>query len=261
MRYWVPGDFALHVLELPLHEETIAASFERSSKIVTCSYTTLEELKTYEHVDTSKVQVIYNGVDFDEIPSQDASVGNENSDSEKTLIFAGRLFWMKGIKFVLMAYENLKSQFKDLHLKVFGKGPMQNEIKRFVASKGFRKDVLFGGSIPHRELLKEITRSDVVVFPSLYESQPMFALEAMACKKPVVAFDLPYSREIIENGHNGLLAKPFDVKDLSSKIALLLQDRELGSELGQNAYQRVRERHDWDKLVEEYLAIYFEARA
>jgi glycosyltransferase involved in cell wall biosynthesis len=259
MRYWVPSDFAFHVLELPLHEKTVSVSFAKSSRIVTCSYTTLEELKTYERVDTSKAKVIYNGINFDEIPSHDTSVDDENSDSGKTLIYAGRLFWMKGIKFVLMAYENLRGQFKDLHLRVFGKGPMQNEIERFVASRGFGKDVLFGGSIPHRELLKEIARADVVVFPSLYESQPMFALEAMACRKPLVAFDLPYSREIIENGRNGLLAKPFDVKDLSNKIALLLQDRELGSELGQNAYQHVRERHDWNKLTEKYLAIYSEA--
>jgi glycosyltransferase involved in cell wall biosynthesis len=219
----------------------------------------LKELRDFERIDISKTRVIYNGIDFNEIPSVDLPIASERDESEYTLIYAGRLFWMKGVQFVLMAYKNLRKQFKNLRLRIFGQGPMRNEVERFITSKGLGKDVFFGGLLPHKMLLKEIAKSDIAVFPSLYESQPMFILEAMACKKALVAFDLPYSREMIRNGYNGLLARAYDVKDLSDKIALSLLDRTLRLELGRNAYNYARENHDWSKQAEKYLKIYSEA--
>ncbi len=255
---WALGDFAFHVLELPLHEIITRRCFAKSDRMVVCSFTTLNELKMYEEVDISKVSVIYNGINFSEIQQQKTKIRDEKVDVEHELsiMYAGRLFWMKGITFVLRAYENLKVQFKDLHLKIFGKGPLQGEIEAFIANRGLKNDVYFGGFLPHKELISEIKKADVVVFPSVYESQPMFALEAMACKKPLIAFDFPYASEIIKDGHNGLLAKAYDVNDLSNTIASALQDRELRLKLGENAYEYVKRNHDWDTQAEKYLKVY-----
>lgn len=259
IKSWVLSDFAFHVLELPLHEMVTRRCLSKSNRVIVCSFTTLNELKMYEGVDISKVSVIYNGVNLSEI-QEEAEIRDLKADSEHELsiMYAGRLFWMKGITFLLEAYENLKRQFKNLHLKIFGKGPLENEVKRFVAMQGIKNDVYFGGFLPHKELIREIKKSDVVVFPSLYESQPMFGIETMACKKPLIAFDLPYAREIIKNGHNGLLAKPYNVEDLSNKIALALQDKKLRLKLGQNAYEYVKRNHDWDTQAEKYLKVYKE---
>jgi len=78
----------------------------------------------------------------------------------------------------------------------------------------------------------------------------------MACEKPVVAFDFPFSREIIQDLDNGLLAKPGDVQDLASKIRLILTDNELRARIGQRAFEYVRERHNWNVLVEKYVNLY-----
>ena len=258
VRNWVLSDFAFNVLELPLHDMTTKTCMSKSDEVVVCSFTTLAELRDYEKIDASKVSVIYNGVDLDEIQqgTEEGVSNEEDKEYEYSLMYAGRLFWMKGISFALRAYLNLRSQFKDLHLKIFGKGPMESEIKRFVASQGLKDYVHFGDFLPHRELISEIKKSDAVVFPSLYESQPMFALETMACKKPLIAFDLPYAREIIKSGHNGLLARTGDVEDLSSKIALTLCDADFSSKLGENAYQYIKRNHDWGTQADKYLKVY-----
>jgi len=112
------------------------------------------------------------------------------------------------------------------------------------------------GRIPHKDLIAEIKRSALVVVPSLYEAQPMIALEAMACKKPLVAFSYPFAREIIKNGHNGLLAQARDVKNLSEKIRSLLLDKKLRWKLGRNAYDYVRREHNWDIQINKYLKVY-----
>jgi len=133
---------------------------------------------------------------------------------------------------------------------------MEGEIKNFIASRQLKDKVSFGGFLPHRELIKGIRKADVVMFPSLYESQPMFALEAMACKKPVVAFNLPYAREIIVDGKNGLLARAYDLEDLCNKTASALYDKDLRTSLGQNGYDYVQRNHDWDAQAGKYLRIY-----
>jgi glycosyltransferase involved in cell wall biosynthesis len=57
----------------------------------------------------------------------------------------------------------------------------------------------------------------------------------------------------------GLLARPGDVQDLSSKIELLLENAALRAKIGQNAYEHVKEKHDWNTLAEKYVELYFEA--
>jgi glycosyltransferase involved in cell wall biosynthesis len=72
----------------------------------------------------------------------------------------------------------------------------------------------------------------------------------------VVAFDLPYSRELVSNMDNGLLAKAGDVNDLASKLGLLVSDGALRHEIGQSAYCQVKKNHNWDIQVERYLEVY-----
>lgn len=255
---WALSDFALKVLKLPLHELITRRCFDKSSRVVVCSFKTLRELEIYERVETSKVSVIYNGINFSEIQWIEAEK-NEVDDEQVTIMYAGRLFWMKGITFVLKAYENLRREYKNLRLKIFGKGPLASKIQRFIIDQKLEDSVYFGGFIPHKELIKEIKRSDAIVFPSLYESQPMFVLETMACRKPLIAFDLPYSREIIKDGDTGLLAKAYDMGSLSEKIELVIRDQKLRLKIGENAQKYVKKNHNWDVQAEKYLKLYDEA--
>jgi len=204
----------------------------------------------------SKVSVIYNGVNFDEIDNVKIDYENMNGRNNLSIVFAGRLFWLKGIIHLLKAFEILRRDFKDLDLKIFGEGPEEHRIRGFVSNMGLKDNVRLQGRVPHKNLIAEIKKSDVVVLPSLYEAQPMFALEAMACKKPLVAFDIRFAREIVTNGHNGLLAEAYDVKDLSEKIRLILSDKKFRFEIGQNAYEYVKREHNWNTQVEKYLDVY-----
>jgi glycosyltransferase involved in cell wall biosynthesis len=86
----------------------------------------------------------------------------------------------------------------------------------------------------------------------------MFVLEAMACKKAVLAFNLPFASEVITHGETGLLAKPRDIKDLTEGIELLASDKNLRLKLGQAASQYVRANHNWDIQSDKFLKIYEE---
>jgi glycosyltransferase involved in cell wall biosynthesis len=253
---WNPSDFGTNVLELPLNDFTVRKCVSNSDHVVVCSYSAFNELRSCGAANKGKISVIYNGIDFREIEKIEYDDRDQEDGMDNSIIYAGRLYWMKGVMLLLKAFQKLSGEYKSLHLKIFGKGPLKSEIQRFVARKGLSARVRMFGHVPHNVLIGEIKRSALVVFPSLYESQPMFALESLACRKPLVVFDLPYAREIVASGRGGLLAKPYDIEDLSEKIRLLVSDKRLRLSLGEIGYEHVKKNHDWDVLVEKYIRIY-----
>jgi len=254
---WTLGDFGYQILEFPLHDFTISRILNDSDHIAVCSFTVLEELKTYESLDLSKVSVIYNGMNFDDIENIRAS--STDKKNHLSIVYAGRLFWTKGAMFLLKAFQIIRQNFRNVHLNIFGKGPLEHRIREFIVDADLNECVHFRGHVSHEKLLAEVKMADMVVLPSLYEAQPMFALEAMACKKPLVVFDVPFARELISDTNNGLLVQVGDIMDLSSKIQTLLSDRKLRTKLGENAYNYARQKHNWDLQVEKYLNVYEKA--
>jgi len=246
---WDIGDYLIgYPLDALLHDICL----RHSNHVTVCSHSALAELRSlYTDLNPEKVSVIHNGIDFKEIcnyPKVD-----ENSSS---IIFYGRLNYLKGVTYLIRAIASLQSNFPDLHLKIFGDGPLRRKIERLVSKLGLSKKVTIAGFVARQELVTEIAKASIVVLPSLHEAQPVGLLEGMACRKPVVAFDFPFSREVIQDMQNGLLAKGCDVKDLSEKIRMLLADKKLRQRLGQNAYAHVRKTHDWTTLVNQYISVY-----
>ena len=255
--HWTLSDFGLHVIEHPWHHFMISSCLANSDHIVACSMNTLNELRaTYKNVPMKRISAISNGIDFDEIESIRIEDDVDSDKNNLSIVFAGRFFYLKGVLHLLRAMKTLSLNFKNVRLKIFGAGPLETRVKEFISKEGLRDTVLFRGRISHRQLIAEIKSSDFVVHPSLHEAQSMLALEAMACMKPVVAFNAPFVHETIKNGYNGILAKPFDTVDLSEKIRILLEDTKLCRKLGRNAYSYVKLNHNWDLQTVQYLKIY-----
>lgn len=254
---WNVPEIAHHLLEYPLHDFDIRSCLRGADQITVCSETTLNEFSTAykDDLDSNKTRVIYNCVNFDEIESVDVSQDPLNN-SNPYILFAGRLYWLKGPMFVLKAFELLKNEIPDLNLRIFGTGPEENRMKQFIAKKGLRDRVQICGRIPHKEVIKQIKQSSAVVAPSLHEAQSMFYLEAMACKKPLITFDIPPAKEIIKDGQTGYLAKSFETDDLSKKIRFVLSDLKLSKKVAQNGYNYVQKEHNWKYQIEKYLKMY-----
>jgi glycosyltransferase involved in cell wall biosynthesis len=254
---WSPSDIAFHVLEYPLYHASNRFAIANSNHIITCSHTLLNELRSiYHDFDPRKSSVIYNGIDLEEIVDISTNSNLQRSNENFTLIFYGRLTWLKGIPYLLDAFELLTTEYPNLHLKIYGDGPLRKKIQTIVSKCGLQDRIYIGGKISRSKLLLEIMTADVVVLPSLREAQPISVLEAMACKKPLVVFDLPFASEYIHDSLNGLLAKPQNPNDLAIKIRELLSDKALRTKIGQNAYEYIKDHHNWGYLVNQYIEIY-----
>jgi glycosyltransferase involved in cell wall biosynthesis len=118
--------------------------------------------------------------------------------------------------------------------------------------------VTFAGERDSAEVLGGF---DVFVQPSLYESQGLAILEAMAAGVPVVATDVGGVRDAVRDGETGLLVPPSDPRALAEAIARLCGDRELSGRLAARAGREVRERYTASGMVDAYATLYRELLA
>ena len=249
-------DFGFNVLEFPFYDAANRLSIAKSDHIICCSHTILNELRTvYTKLDFGKASVIYNGIDVSEFNLVKREQ-TRSANSDQTLFFFGRWFWSKGISYLLEAFKILLNDNPSLQLRMSGKGPLEAKIRSFISRFGLERNVHLLGHVSRHDLLKEIISADVVVLPSLREAQPISVLEAMACEKPVVVFDLPFAKEYVRDFYNGLLAMPKDSKDLAKKVSILLADDQLRKKIGSNAYNHVVKNHNWNNLINDYISVY-----
>jgi len=141
-------------------------------------------------------------------------------------LFAGRLGPEKGVRTLLAAWQLNPG----LPLKVFGSGPLEEEMRRAVG----RGQVLveFHGYCDRQELFAAIGGAEFVVVPSeCYEGFPMVVLEAMACGTPVVASRIGSLAEVVNDGITGVKFTPGDHQELVVVIAELRRDRKRLAEM------------------------------
>jgi glycosyltransferase involved in cell wall biosynthesis len=153
------------------------------------------------------------------------------------------------------------AQVSNAHLFLAG-APLDqqytNELKLICHDLGLENRVHFAGSIKdipalHAEL-------DIFVLPTLSKGEgcPIALLEAMACRKPCIATNIPGSEDVIESGINGILVPPEDEYALARAINDLCTSEERRKKLGENAYKHVLAHYTIDREVAQLEEIYLE---
>lgn len=98
---------------------------------------------------------------------------------------------------------------------------------------------------------------DIFALPSYKEGFPVSVLEAKACAKPCVISEVEGNDEALRHGLDGLFCNARDSADLAAQISLLLHDKKLRENLGQNAFKDALN-YDENAIAAKYLKIYGE---
>ena len=99
---------------------------------------------------------------------------------------------------------------------------------------------------------------DFLVLLSKTEGLPLVILEAMSLQKPVVATNVGGIPELVEDGKTGILVPPNNSNMLVQAMLRLLQNHSLTQEMGEAAFERVRERFSKERMCERILNLYDE---
>ena len=127
-----------------------------------------------------------------------------------------------------------------------------DQIQAHIESYGLQNHVSILGRVTDDSLADAYAASDIVVVPSLSETFPLSALDAMAWRKPIVATRVGGIPEMLEHGRTAMLVAPGDSDALASAIGKLLDTPTLGSALGQRAREDVVKRFSWGAVMDRY---------
>jgi len=94
-----------------------------------------------------------------------------------------------------------------------------------------------------------LAAADIFVLPSYHEALPMSVIEAMLAGLPVVASDLPGTRQQVEDGRTGILVPPREVQPLAAALMRLVRDPDLRDAMGQAGRTRAMRLFDESRVV------------
>jgi glycosyltransferase involved in cell wall biosynthesis len=187
-----------------------------------------------------KISVIYNGIDlqqFDNLP-ETGLPGKKVNDI--VIGSAGRLVEIKGQRHLIEMAVLLKKKDLNFKIRIAGDGPLMEQLKHAAAENQVDEQVEFLGFVDN---MKTFMRNiDIFVFPSHSEGFGYVLVEAMACSKPVLAFNTGSFPETVADGQNGFLIKPFDVEDLSEKVVQFITHPDLREAFGKNGRKRAEKK-------------------
>jgi glycosyltransferase involved in cell wall biosynthesis len=172
----------------------------------------------------------------------------------------GRLWPQKRIKDAIWAADLLKTLRDDVHLLIVGDGPDRDRLRRYRDQLGVGDKVHFLG---HREDVPRLMpHFDLFWSTSAYEGQSNAILEAMAAAVPVVATDIPGTRDLVVHEKTGFLVstRELDVGRRRAAFArhtnILLNDPPRARRLGEAGRQRVLSEFTVEKMVGLYADLY-----
>ena len=240
-------------------KKALSATLKRCQKIIAVSESTKNDLNEIFKIPKRKIEVVYNGLDriFFSPPREEEmrKVLNKYKVKGKYILFLGTLEPRRNIPRLLEAYASLKrKESLDYQLVLAGKeGWLASEFKQMVSDFDLRKEVIFTGYVPPKELNSLIRKAEIFVSPSIYEGFGMPVIEAMACGVPVITSNVSSLPEIA--GEAALFVSPYDIGGLAGTIRRLLRDKKLQVELKEKGQKQARQ-FSWPKCAQETLKVY-----
>lgn len=177
----------------------------------------------------------------------------------KYLMMCGRLIRLKGAHTLIRAWQLLRSTRPDLTagyaLAIVGSGSATDSYTEEIRT--LTKDdptVVLTGTRTGEDLHALFAGSYAVVHPSSSEGLSMTILEAMGHGKCVLSSEIPGNLELTQE--HGMTFRTDDIKDLSDKLAMLLEHPDLIQAVGLEAHGYVTRSHAWEDIGEQTACLY-----
>lgn len=194
---------------------------------------------------TKKFTIIPNGINM-ELFSQNEELVEQN---ENVILYFGSLIRKKGLLELPLIFNEVIKKNPNAKLVLVGKDVSDiksgnsstwNMMQALFTNEAFQKVTYLGG-MPYTEIQKQIDLATVCVFPSFAEALPVSWIEAMAMQKAVVASNIGWAIEIMEDGVDGFLVNPKQHQEYANKIIDLLDNQTLRKEFGVNARMKIND--------------------
>jgi len=194
------------------------------------------------------------GIDSVEAPA------SESGSKTCRFVSIGRMVHWKGFFIGLKAFA--KSGLKECEYRCIGDGPCRGALEKFAEAAGLSDRVCFLGNISREEVLRELSRADVLVHPSFHDSAGLVCLEAMAAGRPVICLNTGGPGGLVDetSGIRVSVEVSFEsiVDGMSAAMLKLAADNNLRQSMGNAARMRAFDRFSWSVKAAKMSRCYFE---
>jgi glycosyltransferase involved in cell wall biosynthesis len=146
---------------------------------------------------------------------------------EKMVGYVGRLSPEKGVMNLVRAIPEILSQESDVRFTFIGGGPLERDIKSYLADAHLDKNVALLNSVPHADIPKYLNEFQLCVLPSYMEGMPNVVLESMSCGTPVLTTPVGGVLDILEDKRTGFVLRDNSPGTISKAVLAALNDPDI----------------------------------
>lgn len=228
--------------------------------LVSVSRYTAEVTKELFHLNRP-FEIIPNSIDVAKfVKNQDTTV------QENTILYFGTLIRKKGLLELPHIFNEVIQKKPEARLILIGRDAADvvsgnhstwNMMLPMFEPEAL-KQVSYLGSVPYADIAKHINEAAVCVFPTFAEALPVSWIEAMAMEKAIVASDIGWATEVVDNGVNGFLVNPKEHQQFADKINNLLENESLRIQFGEQARKKVVQKFSIEVIAQQSADFYKE---
>lgn len=183
---------------------------------------------------------------------------------EDVILYFGTLIRKKGAFELPLIFNEVYKNNKEAKLVLIGRDASDmisgNSSTWVMMQELFDEEALqnvsYLRSVSYTEIKKYIATATVCVFPTFAEALPVSWIEAMAMKKAIVASNVGWANEVIDDQENGFLIHPKNHNEYAQKILELLQNKDLRVLFGIEARKKVEEKFSMSVVAKKNTVFY-----
>ena len=206
--------------------------------------------------------------DFTVIPNSinrdNFSIDDINQVQDNSILYFGTLIRKKGLLELPLIFNEVYKKNKKAKLILIGRDAYDIisgnastwKMMQSLFDENAMQNVTYLGSVSYDKIKQHISAATVCVFPTFAEALPVSWIEAMAMQKAIVASDIGWATEVIEDSVDGFLSNPKNHNLFANRILELLDNPKLRSQLGVAARQKVAEKFSIEVVAKQSADFY-----
>ena len=229
----------------------IPYNIKRAGQIITISEASKKEIIDIFPQVKDKINIVVLGIDKKYGIVKDLK-------KKKQILYVGSINERKNLIGAIESFERLPKEL-DYSLVIVGNFfdifSLSKKMKEVLFRAKKNNKIIFKQGLDDNALIVEYNVSRILIFPSFYEGFGLPPLEAMACGTPVITSNLSSMPEVC--GDAALYVDPYNIEDITSKMEILINDKNLQKELVSKGLDKVRN-FTWRKSALEHIKIFKE---
>lgn len=171
-----------------------------------------------------------------------------SKEKNPTIIYLSRINKQKGIEDAIEAFRLIHDSIPNSRLWIVGTGAPQyvGRIKNIIKNYGVSKYVKFFGFVNEKEKFELLSRSHILIFPSVHEGWGLVIAEAGSVGTPSVVYDVPGVRDVVSRGKRGIMVKRGRPDLIAKEVTQILKNDTLYKSLINNL-TAFKNAAGWDK--------------